>query len=147
MTAPVTRRRFVTGAVLAGTALSLRSALALGEQLKRRGAAKKVIVVGAGLAGLSAAYELTQAGHDVTVLEAQLRPGGRVFTLRAPFSDGLYAEVGAMHIPETHNLTLRYTQLFNLPLDMEPSLGAVSLSYVQPGDGLRSRWERHFSFQ
>jgi monoamine oxidase len=44
-----------------------------------------------------------QAGHDVPVLEAQLRPGGRVCTLRAPFSDGLYVEVGAMHIPETHN--------------------------------------------
>ena len=36
-----------------------------------------------------AAYELIQAGHDVTILEAQLRPGGRVLTLREPFSDGL----------------------------------------------------------
>jgi uncharacterized protein with NAD-binding domain and iron-sulfur cluster len=49
-----------------------------------------VIVVGAGLAGLAAAYELTLRGHDVTVLEAQSRPGGRVHTLREPFADGLY---------------------------------------------------------
>jgi monoamine oxidase len=131
MARAITRRNFVTSAILASAALSLRPPLALTEQLKRRGPAKKIIVIGAGLAGLSAAYELTQAGHDVTVLEAQLRPGGRVCTLRAPFSDGLYAEVGAMHIPETHNLTLQYAQRFNLPLDLEPSFTAASLSYVR----------------
>ncbi len=131
MAATITRRNFVTSAVLTGAALSLRPTLALGEQLKRRGAARKIIVIGAGLAGLSAAYELMLAGHEVTVLEAQLRPGGRVCTFHAPFSDGLYAEVGAMHIPETHNLTLRYAQLFNLPLDLEPPFTAASLSYVR----------------
>src|SRR5262249_12684908 len=115
--AKIARREFLTTAALATAALSLRPTLALREQSERRGPAKKVIVVGGGLAGLSAAYELTQSGHNVTVLEAQLRPGGRVLTLRAPFSDGLYAEVGAMHIPETHDLTLRYAQLFNLALD------------------------------
>jgi monoamine oxidase len=47
-------------------------------------AAKTVIVVGAGPAGLTCAYELTRAGHHVTVLEARDRPGGRVRTLRAP---------------------------------------------------------------
>src|SRR5689334_7361588 len=51
---------------------------------------QKVIILGAGLAGLSAAHELVSWGHDVTVLEAQTRPGGRVLTLRTPFSDGLY---------------------------------------------------------
>ncbi|MDA2912996.1 FAD-dependent oxidoreductase [Acidobacteriia bacterium AH_259_A11_L15] len=87
------------------------------KSLERIGPPKKVIVLGAGLAGLSAAYELTQAGHEVTVLEAQTRPGGRVLTLRDPFSDGLHAEVGAIHIPDTHNLTLKYVQLFHLPLN------------------------------
>src|SRR5215213_2986523 len=60
------------------------------------GKPRKVIVVGAGLAGLAAAYELVQLGYDVTVLEARTRPGGRVHTLRSPFSDGLYAEAGAI---------------------------------------------------
>jgi len=75
-----------------------------------------VIVIGAGLAGLAAAYELMQAGHDVTVLEAQMRPGGRVQTMRAPFADGLYAEAGAARIPDNHHWTLRYVRLFGLEL-------------------------------
>jgi len=130
MAGTIARREFLTSAALATAAFALRPTLVL-EQSKRQGPAKKIIVVGAGLAGLSAAYELTQAGHDVTVLEAQLRPGGRVLTLRAPFSDGLYAEVGAMHIPETHDLTLRYAQLFNLALDLEPAFTSASLSFVR----------------
>jgi monoamine oxidase len=80
-------------------------------------APKKIIIIGAGVAGLSAAYELTQFGHDVTILEARTRPGGRVHTLREPFDDGLYAEAGAARIPDDHNLTLKYVKLFNLPLE------------------------------
>ena len=53
----------------------------------------------------------------MVVLEAQRRPGGRVLTLREPFSDGLYAEAGAGRIPETHNLTLHYVKLFGLELE------------------------------
>src|SRR5262252_3856375 len=86
-------------------------------RLVRRGAPKKVLVLGAGLAGLSAAWRLVEAGHDVTIVEAQQRPGGRVLTLREPFSDGLYAEAGAGRIPETHALTLHYVSLFGLELE------------------------------
>ena len=55
---------------------------------------KKVIVVGAGMAGLVAAFELAQVGHDVTVLESQTRVGGRVYTLgeKDGFAKGLYGE-------------------------------------------------------
>lgn len=86
------------------------------EGLVRRGAPKQAIVVGAGLAGLAAAYELKQAGHEVTVLEAQARPGGRVQSLRAPFADGQYAEAGAMYILDSHQYVLDYIRAFNLPL-------------------------------
>jgi monoamine oxidase len=49
---------------------------------------KKGIIVGAGLAGLSAACELRQAGHDPLVREAQHRVGGRIYTMREPFARG-----------------------------------------------------------
>lgn len=72
----------------------------------RRGERQRVIVLGAGLAGLVAGYELLRQGHEVVVLEAQDRVGGRVHTLRT-FAPGLYAEAGAMRIPRAHDLTMR----------------------------------------
>ena len=55
---------------------------------------KKVIVVGAGMAGLVATFELAQVGHDVMVLESQTRVGGRVYTLgeKDGFAKGLHCE-------------------------------------------------------
>ncbi|HEX5565620.1 MAG TPA: NAD(P)/FAD-dependent oxidoreductase [Streptomyces sp.] len=77
---------------------------------------KKVLVVGAGPAGLTAALLLKQAGHDVTVVEANgNRAGGRVKTFRTggheraaqPFADPRqYAEAGAMRIPGSHPLVI-----------------------------------------
>ncbi|TAH49827.1 MAG: flavin monoamine oxidase family protein [Chloroflexota bacterium] len=77
---------------------------------------KKVLILGAGIAGLVAAYELLKAGHTPIILEAQNRLGGRILTLRAPFAEGLHAEAGAMRIPKTHDLTLYYIKHFGLEL-------------------------------
>jgi len=77
---------------------------------------KRILILGAGLAGLVAGYELDQAGYEISILEAQMRPGGRVLTLREPFSDGLYAEAGAGRIPDSHDLTLHYVRHFGLTL-------------------------------
>lgn len=72
-----------------------------------KSAAKRVVVIGAGMAGLTAGYELSRAGHDVQILEARNRPGGRVHTWRE-FASGLHAEAGAAHIGEHHRLTRQY---------------------------------------
>ena len=115
----LSRRQFLRrGAVAIAGAGFAKSSLARGATAAIvNGPAKKVLVLGAGMAGLVAAYELTQRGHDVTVLEARTRSGGRLHTLREPFSDGLYADEGAARIPANHDLTLKYVKQFDLPLE------------------------------
>jgi monoamine oxidase len=76
----------------------------------------KVIVIGAGLAGLAAALELTEAGVEVEMLEARAEPGGRVRTLRAPFAEGLHAEAGAALVPAGHRLVPEYAERLGLKL-------------------------------
>jgi monoamine oxidase len=87
----------------------------------------KVIVAGAGLAGLAAAYELVALGAEVTVLEARMRPGGRVYTLRQPFADGLYAEAGGMDFADGCRHFQRYVKVFDLPTAPlpQPALATV----------------------
>lgn len=119
MSIPIDRREFLRVGLFAAASAQLTSLHSWSlrpQALRHTSSPKKVLIVGAGLAGLVAGYELTQAGHDVTILEAQLRPGGRVQTVRETFSDGLYAEAGAARIPDNHDLTLHYAKHFGLTL-------------------------------
>ena len=115
----ITRRQFLRRSAIAIAAAGLNQSRLSGAVRNSvlTGPAKKVLILGAGMAGLVAAYELSKSGHDVTVLEARTRPGGRVHTLREPFSDGLFAEEGAARIPENHDVTLKYVKEFALPLE------------------------------
>jgi len=98
------------------------------QLLPAEGAGHRIVVLGAGMAGLAAAYQLVQAGHDVVVLEARREAGGRVRTLRAPFVGGMHAEAGAMFLHGHHTLTMGYAALLDLPLVPIPhGRGAVAV--------------------
>src|SRR5688572_2751698 len=128
----VTRRRFLTqigaagGASLAYEAMTGLGLLAAPSQaafdLTGKVSGVRVVILGAGLSGMTAAYELGKVGFDCRVLEARARPGGRVFTVRrgtpseetgtaqtsAAFDEGLYFNAGPMRISHHHHTTLAY---------------------------------------
>lgn len=111
----ISRRQFIktTTALSAGTVLTpWRSVFAV----TGNSSADKIIVIGAGLGGLSCAYELIGAGFDVTVLEARSRPGGRVRTYRDPFADNLYAEMGAEYVDSSDEYARKYCKKFGLEI-------------------------------
>ena len=141
----ISRRQFLRRSALAAAAVGL-----VPPRLVLTAPAKKVLILGAGMAGLAAGYELSKLGHDVTLLEARPRPGGRVFTLREPFADGLYAEAGAARVRDNHNLTLKYIRAFDLPLEpFYPSnLKAVRLDHggrqEVPIDGYTDAMTEHY---
>src|SRR5258707_1022937 len=98
-------------------AAAAAAAVAPATLLRAAEGKRRVVVVGAGLAGLSCAYELRKLGFEVVVLEGQGRAGGRVQTLREGLDPELSAETGATRIPDTHWMTLAYVREFGLTLE------------------------------
>jgi monoamine oxidase len=97
---------------------------------------KNIIIIGAGMAGLVAASLLKKTGHNVTILEANNRIGGRVYTLRAPYSENLFFNAGAMRIPDMHYLTFEYIKKFNLPTNLFINRTPNDLLYA---NGIKTR--------
>lgn len=107
-----------------------------------------VLVVGAGLAGLTAARDLMAMGAAVTVVEARNRVGGRVWTVRDGFAEGQHAEAGGDFIDENHEELRRLAESLNLELVQilrhgwsyatRLDNGTVRAVPVMPGRG----WER-----
>ncbi len=114
------------------------------------GNGRSVVVLGAGIAGLVAAYELRRAGYSVTVLEARERIGGRAWTIRgrdrvvqnarplqqANFTEGQYFNAGPARIPSTHHLILSYAKRLGVPMEVfvnsNQSAGWDFAGQVQP---------------
>lgn len=113
--------------------------------LEPTSAPQEVVVIGAGLAGLAAAWELDSAGHEVTVLEARTRPGGRVQTLREPFAGDLFAEAGAVAFSKAYAEANRYIDELGLKRsgwarpDL-PALYHLNGQRFTAGGGQKTEW-------
>jgi monoamine oxidase len=100
--------------------------------LQGSGEGREVLILGAGLAGLAAAYELNKLGYRCRVLEARSRAGGRCWSVRrgslheevgsepvrAQFDEGQYFNAGPSRIPHHHELTLHYCKELDVPLQV-----------------------------
>jgi len=103
------RRRFV-----AGFGATLAASPFLGAC--QSDSLQRVAVIGAGLAGLVAAHELNEAGVDVKLFEQSDRPGGRVWTVRDEFDDGIEVDAGAMGTGRGYTNWLAYCERFGVPM-------------------------------
>jgi monoamine oxidase len=121
--------------VLLGGVNAYVGALALGCAARRPSRSPppvraSIVVVGGGLAGLVVAQTLTERGHDVRLLEAKERAGGRILTIRAPWRDGLFVEAGAMHVVGDPAL-LALCAAMGVALEQRPSTrGLAQVSFV-----------------
>ena len=111
---PAISRREMIQRSLAATAGILLSDK-FGRGLAAQAKAGRIVVVGAGFSGLTAAYELSQAGYDVTVVEARNRVGGRVISF-ADMVPGKNVEGGGELVGTNHPRWIRYAERFKLKL-------------------------------
>lgn len=161
---PLTRRAFLhRAAAVGGSALLLNTLDAWGmgigskvtapPPLDAGGKGRKVVILGAGLAGLSAAWELRKLGYAVQVLEARPYAGGRCQSARRGFSlrelggeeqrcrfdEGQYINHGPWRIPLDHQSTLYYARLFGVPLEVMVNENDHAFVYLEEGGPLSKR--------
>ena len=114
------------------TALGFASESSFKQEIELKGApaGASIVILGAGLGGLTAAYELRKAGYKVTVLEYQNRGGGRSWTLNSgdkytelggeevtcDFKKGNYFNGGPWRLPVHHYAVFHYCKKFNVAL-------------------------------
>jgi monoamine oxidase len=168
---PQTRRQFLQQVGITGGAGVLYSTMgALGlttaaetpafaaptrTDLNGRGK-KHIVILGAGIAGLTSAYELGKAGYKVTLLEARQRPGGRNWTVRdgtvekdlhgntqkARFSKGQYMNAGPGRIPQ-HHVTLDYCRELGVAIEPFVNQNADAYLYREGTTSLSNKAIRH----
>src|SRR5829696_8383651 len=145
---PTRRQLLAAGAGVAAAAAASRFAPAA-----RAADSPRIVVVGAGLAGLSCAYRLKQAGYAPTLYEASDRLGGRCWSIRGAFSDGQVAEHGGELIDQGHTAIRQLAQELGLKLDnllssevngTEPFyyFDGEPYSYADATDDLKQIWQQ-----
>jgi monoamine oxidase len=145
----MTRREVIAG----GTGLALAAALSGPLPRALAASAPRIVVVGAGLAGLSCAYQLKGAGIRAEIYEASDRVGGRCWTRRGDFTQGQIAEHGGELIDQGHTEMRQLAQ--SLGLDLDNLLAAQPMgtedffyfdgepySFEQATDDLKGIWQQ-----
>src|SRR5438874_5073412 len=108
------RRRFLRTAVAAAAGASVTPIF---KTAARGSEAPKVVIIGAGTAGLVCAYRLQQGGVAARVIEASNRAGGRMFSLRNFFPDNQLTELGGEYIDSEHATMRRLVDELGLKLN------------------------------
>ena len=114
-------------------------------RLEGDGNGKEVVILGAGLAGMAAAYELGKLGYKCTILEARERAGGRCWSVRkgsvneetglgahvSGFDEGQYFNAGPSRIPHHHGLTLHYCKELKVPIQVYNNVNENAYYYSE----------------
>jgi monoamine oxidase len=120
------------------------------------GAGVKVAILGAGIAGLVAAYEMQPLGYECTVLEARTRPGGRNWTVRGGdkftltdgttqacgWSEGQYQNFGPARLPSSHAAMLGYCRKLGVAMEVEINTNRSTLFENDAANGGRPLEQR-----
>jgi monoamine oxidase len=158
----LTRRNFIERlAAVGGASLAYEGMVGVGLleaaqsapfDLRGDGKGMKVAIIGAGLAGMTVAYELGKLGYACSILEARPRPGGRAHTIRrgtvseeegpqqvCNFDAGQYFNCGAMRIAYHHSTTLAYCRELGVPVETFALLSEAAYIYQSKTPGLKER--------
>jgi monoamine oxidase len=135
---PAERREFLKATLAASAGLLISSTPGWARPIFGRESKKRVVVIGGGFAGLTAAFELKAAGYDVTVLEARNRVGGRVLSFNAAnkneYIKGRNIEGGAELIGSNHPMWVAYKDQFKFEFwDVTEDEGEVAQPVIIDG--------------
>ncbi|MFI5211786.1 MAG: flavin monoamine oxidase family protein, partial [Ignavibacteria bacterium] len=138
-----TRRDFIkTSAIVAAGTIVIPNSFNIIS-----GSKPKVIIIGAGFAGLSAAYRLKQKGCDVTILESRNRVGGRVFSHPIDKDEDLVIELGAEWVGASHERLIAMCKEFGLELmnnQFDSHLTFAGQYYPKGGWYYSGEWKAKF---